>query len=379
MPRTGTTYDGRPLRALLVGTGQMGLAWLRTLAAHPGVTLAGLVDLDERRALGAAIRTGNRQVPIAARLLPLAHDTAADFVINTASPDAHHALSLEALEAALPVLSEKPLAATLPQAVQLTALSSTTGVFLMVAQNRYHHPQLTYVREQVRRLGSVGLISCEFLRAPRFGGFRDSMAHPLLLDMAVHAFDTARDLAGGVPLSVQCEEFNPPWSWYAGAAGACATFTFDGGTRFAYTGSWCSPGLETSWNGHWRVSAERGSVRWDGTTVTVQEAATGGEDPTEHTDGTVAQEPGGLREVLDDFLTALRTGSEPWGACRNNLLSTAMPHAAVAAARGGHRVLVADVLAAAAHDAARDAPPHVAEALAAWRLPEPAASVSAGA
>lgn len=35
------------------------------------------------------------------------------------------------------------------------------------------------------------------------------MDHPLLLDMAVHAFDAARWFLGADPVGVYCEEFNP--------------------------------------------------------------------------------------------------------------------------------------------------------------------------
>ena len=75
--------------------------------------------------------------------------------------------------------------------------------------------------------------------------------------MAIHQFDLARDLIGAEPVSVYCDSYNPAWSWFGGDAAANAVFEFDGGARFSFTGSWCAPGLETSWNGRWRVSAER--------------------------------------------------------------------------------------------------------------------------
>ena len=42
--------------------------------------------------------------------------------------------------------------------------------------------------------GEVGTVTTEFFKAPRFGGFREQMAYPLLVDMAIHQFDLARDL-----------------------------------------------------------------------------------------------------------------------------------------------------------------------------------------
>ena len=83
------------------------------------------------------------------------------------------------------------------------------------------------------------------------------MPFPLLIDMAIHQFDLARDLIGSEPVAVYCNSYNPSWSWFAGDAAAQVQFEFAGGSRFSFSGSWCSPGLETSWNGEWRVSGQR--------------------------------------------------------------------------------------------------------------------------
>ena len=58
---------------------------------------------------------------------------------------------------------------------------------------------------QIARLGRLGLVACDVFKAPHFGGFRDEMAYPLLMDMAIHQFDLARDLIGSEPVSVSCE------------------------------------------------------------------------------------------------------------------------------------------------------------------------------
>ena len=86
------------------------------------------------------------------------------------------------------------------------------------------------------------------------------MDHPLLLDMAIHQLDSARFLLDSDPVAVYCEEYNPAWSWYRGDAGCTAIFEMSSGARYVFTGTWCSPGLETSWNGSWRASAEYGSA-----------------------------------------------------------------------------------------------------------------------
>ena len=162
------------------------------------------------------------------------------------------------------------------------------------------------------------------------------MASPLLLDMAIHQFDMARYLLDADPVSVSCEEYNPAWSWYKGDAAANAVFAMEGGARFTFNGSWCSPGHETSWNGSWRISAERGSVLWDG-------EATPTADPDE------SFEPGedlgqDIAGSLRQFVAALRRGEEPMGRVHANIMSLAMVEAATQSAAQGGRVAIDDVL-----------------------------------
>ena len=68
------------------------------------------------------------------------------------------------------------------------------------------------------------------------------MAHPLLVDMAIHTFDSPAYLLGSEPVSVYCESFNPAWSWFAGDAAAQAVFEIADGARYGSIGSWCSAG-----------------------------------------------------------------------------------------------------------------------------------------
>ncbi|MGI5128181.1 Gfo/Idh/MocA family protein [Pseudonocardia sp. CA-107938] len=344
-----------PLRVVVVGAGMMGQAWLRAVAGSSDVELAGLADLDLDAARAAAPDTevGTDAVELAAR-------TGAEAVIDVTTPVAHHPVTTAALFAGLPVLGEKPVAATLAEALSLAAASEVTGRLFMVSQSRRWNPQVFALRAAIAELGTVGTLTTQFFKAPRFEGFRSTMAHPLLVDMAIHAFDTARFLLGADPVAVYCETSNPPWSWYAGDAAANAVFTMAGGAGYAYSGSWCAPGDETSWNGEWRVSAEKGSAVWDG------------EQPPQSGGAPVEVSPGesGIEAALTAFVDAVRTGSRPSGEVHENVMSLAMVEAAVRSAHTGARVLVDDVL-ADAHAAALAAEQRadVRSALAAWPSP----------
>ncbi|MGO4857600.1 Gfo/Idh/MocA family protein [Arthrobacter sp. 2MCAF14] len=325
--------DGTPLRVVVVGAGGMGRAWLRTVQESPLVELAGIVDLDLDAARAGAAAIGLPDLPVGTGTAQLASDVGAQAVINVTVPVAHHPVTSEALAAGLPVLGEKPVASTVVQGLSLAAASELTGQLFMVSQSRRYNRHLFEAKRLASELGTVGIVSAEFFKAPHFGGFRDAMDHPLLLDMAIHQFDMARFLLDADPLSVFCEEYNPSWSWYRGDAGATAIFEMTGGERFVFTGSWCSPGQETSWNAAWRISGERGTVLWDGDSEPVSSllfpSGTGSEDPGQEIVGS-----------LRDFVVALRTGSTPMGQVHQNIMSLAMVEAAMLSASTGTRVSV---------------------------------------
>jgi predicted dehydrogenase len=348
-----------PLRVVLAGAGLMGRAWRDTIEAAPDVELAGIADIHEPTAREAADALG-RPVAVGTDAVALAAATGARAVVNATVPEAHHPVTTAALFARLDVLGEKPVAPTVAEALSLAAASEVTGRLFMVSQSRRWNPQLFALRAMAEDLGALGALTTEFFRAPHFGGFREEMAHPLLVDMAIHAFDSARFLLGAEPVSAYCETHNPPWSWFAGDAAATAIFEMEGGARYTYTGSWCAPGVQTSWNGVWRLSGEKGSAHWDGD-----------HDPV--LEGDVDLEPrpaapySGIEGALLVFTDALRTGVPPMGEVHENVLSLAMVEAAVRSADTGQRVLLDDVLADAHAEAMRtETHPDVRDALASW-------------
>jgi predicted dehydrogenase len=367
--------DSAPVRVVLVGAGGMGKQWLRTLTASPDVELVGLVDLNLEGASAALEDVGITGIPVARSLTEIAAATGAQAVVNVTIPVAHHPVNVEALFAGLPVLCEKPVAPTVSQALSLVAAAEASGRLLMISQSRRYYRALAALKRQVSELGDVGVVTTNFFKAPHFGGFREEMDHVLLVDMAIHAFDASRYLLDADPVSVYCEEFNPSWSWYAGNAAATAVFEFAGGARYIYTGSWCSDGQETSWNGDWRVSAARGTATWDGAGAPLvqfaPDAASGSGDPTPVDLG--PEVPEEIAGSLAEFVSALRTGDIPSGEVHSNVLSLAMVEAAVRSAETGQRVRIADVLTDAHAAAVRDERiDDLAPVLRSWSTPLPA-------
>jgi predicted dehydrogenase len=358
--RTIPAGPADPLRVVIAGAGGMGRMWLATVAASPEVTLAGLADLDVALAREVADAAGRPDLPVGADAVTLAGRTGAQALINVTVPEAHHPVTTAALFAGLPVLGEKPVAENVSRALSLAAAAEVTGELFMVSQSRRWNPQLATLRAMTARLGAIGTVHTEFFRAERFGGFRERMAQPLLVDMAIHAFDSARFLLGAEPVTAYCQSYNPPWSWYADGANATVVFEMAGGTRYVFTGSWCSPGAITSWNGDWRVSGEKGTALWDGDHEPVLDAEVDGAEP--------AGPPyAGIAGALQVFVRALRTGEPPSGEVHENVMSLAMVEAAVRSAASGRLERLDDVLERAyARALAEETRADVRDALAGW-------------
>ncbi|MFF0264998.1 Gfo/Idh/MocA family protein [Kribbella sp. NPDC004536] len=322
-----------PLRLVQAGAGGMGRAWLRTIAANPSVQLVGLVDLDVEVARAAADEHGYPDVPVATSIDELAVEFEA--LIDVTVPVAHPKVSVEALLSGVPVLCEKPLAETVRECLQMAAASEVSGKLLMVSQSRRYFRAVDAFQRQIAELGPIGTLACEFYKAPHFSGFRERMAEPLLVDMAIHQFDLSRKLIGSEPVSVYCDSYNPSWSWFDGNAAASAIFTYADGTRFTFAGSWCAPGLETSWNGRWRASTPGGTATWDGDNAPVAEP----EVPAP-----LGDEPEEIAGSLVEFVNAVRTGTTPQSEVHSNVVSLAMVEAAVRSANTGAPVRIADIV-----------------------------------
>jgi predicted dehydrogenase len=343
--------EGGTMRSVLVGCGRMSGAWLEAAARIDGLTVAGLVDLDTAAAERQAIKHALPNAVIGRDLVDVLRETKADIVFDVVVPGGRRGVVETALVHGCHVLSEKPMAESLDDARALIAAAQQAGRMHVVIQNRRYLAGVRRLRRFLAggTIGEIAALNCDFFLAPRFGGFREEMAHPLLLDMAIHTFDVGRLLSGDVAEAVYCREWNPPGSWFAHGASAVAVFEMRGGAVFTYRGSWCAEGLQTSWEAQWRIVGTRGTVLWDGDDSLRCEV----HDATTPRDGLFAParsveipplDPadriGGHLGVMQDFWAALHGGPEPETVGHQNIKSLAMVFGAIASAAARARVAI---------------------------------------
>ncbi len=250
------------MRVIQVGLGGMGNAWLQAVQASPVVDYAGFVEINEAIAAAQVEKYKLDGAPVFRSLDEALRALDVEGVINVTPPQFHKAVSITALDAGVPVLSEKPLADTREAALDIVAAAERTGVLHMVTQNYRYKPPIQTLKQALvhGEMGEIGALHVEFFKGPHFGGFREEMAYPLIIDMSIHHFDLMRFLLGSDPISVFGRSWNPPWSWFKGDASAAVLLEFANGVHVSYDGSWCAQGRETSWNANWRFECAAGVV-----------------------------------------------------------------------------------------------------------------------
>lgn len=360
----------------------MGSWWAREIVASGVAELVGVADLVEgapERVIEQSGAADPSAIGVGADGVDLALEVGADIIVNPTVPVAHHPVTVKALHAGIPVLGEKPVTETLPEAISLLAHAEITGTPFMVSQSRRFFRQVRRLRSFVAGHGPTVLTSAFFSLFEEHDGYRRTQLHPLLRDMGIHAFDAARFITGADPVAVTARGARPEWSVYTHDASVSATFEMSDGSLFVYNGTWNARGLPTYWNSDWRIGAQHGTAIWDGMGAPV--LGTADESETERLMAEVAAEeadaaaaaaagdpePDQIAASLVEFVSALREGRTPMCEIHENLLSFAMVEAAVASVDRGERVEVDELLELARAEAIQaETDPEARERMVAW-------------
>ena len=169
----------------VIGVGSLGRHHARHLASFHGVNLVGVHDLDTARALSVAAEAGCAAFTDVDDLLKQVR------AVTIAVPTpAHVDVGLRALEAGVPVLMEKPLAATIDEADQLIDAAERAGVQLQVGHiERFNRA----VRAAQEHFGDI-----RYFESTRLAPFQPRGTDvAVVLDLMIHDLDLVLHLSGG--------------------------------------------------------------------------------------------------------------------------------------------------------------------------------------
>ena len=189
-----------PLRVGLAGLGSMGRNHLRHLSSREDCVLAAVGDPDPGVLADAVAKTGATGF---ADPLVMVTDAEIEAVVIAAPTTAHSPLALAAIERSLPVLVEKPLAATVEEGIELVAAARARGVPLQVGHVERFNPAVLELGRRIAK-GWVGtLYSITSRRAGPFPArIRDV---GVTIDLATHDADILSWVAGERPTRVYAE------------------------------------------------------------------------------------------------------------------------------------------------------------------------------
>lgn len=264
--KKGMVIKMEKLKIVLVGCGTVSDKWLATLLNREDVEIIGLVNRTVKKAEQKKKQFA-LECPVFSDYKEAITTLTPDIVVDTTPPEVHFALDTFALELGCHVLCEKPVSMSIKEVENLRKTVKETGRRVIVLQNRRYLNQIVTLKKILDDglIGKVGAIYSDFFKEAHFGGFRDEMEHPILLEMSIHTFDQARYLLGKNPESVYCTEYNPAYSWYKGDANTSCIFDMEDGIKYHYNASWCVTGKVTSWESEWRITGSKGTAFWDGT------------------------------------------------------------------------------------------------------------------
>jgi predicted dehydrogenase len=169
----------------VIGVGALGQHHARHLAGLREVRLVGIHDIDPIRAQQVAAELGTLVFPEMEALLARVE------AVTVAVPTPVHAeVGLQALELGVPVLMEKPLAATLEEADRLIAAADRRSLQLQVGHIERYNRAL--------RAAEPYLDGPRYLESQRLAPFQPRGTDvAVVLDLMIHDLDLVLHLTGG--------------------------------------------------------------------------------------------------------------------------------------------------------------------------------------
>ena len=176
------------MRAVVVGVGHLGQHHARILASLPGVTLAGVVDIDLERAGQVAAERGTKAYAEVSQV-----PGKIDVAVVAVPTESHARIAQGLLEFGVHTLVEKPITQTVAEADALIAAAKSRGVVLAVGHSERFNPAVLAARPYVK--------DPRFIEVHRLGQMPGrSLDIDVVLDLMIHDLDLILSL---VPSEVE--------------------------------------------------------------------------------------------------------------------------------------------------------------------------------
>ncbi len=320
-----------PLRLGLAGLGSMGRNHLRVISNHPETVLAAVADPTAEALAAAVDQTGAQGFDDPLEMIARAD---LDGVVVAAPTTNHTALALAAIERGLPVLVEKPLAATVDDAIAIVTAARKRGVAVQVGHVERYNPA---VLEMGRLLRAGWLSTIYAITSRRAGPFPARIRDVgVTVDLGTHDVDMLSWIAGERPIRVYAETAQRIHATHEDLTFGLMHFP-SGATGFLDV-DWLTPAKRRSLT----AVGEEGMFELDYLTQRLTFTRCNVERPelisgyaTTFT-GDVAEIPivsvEPLRAQLDEFVRVLRTGDRPYVPGEDGLWAVAIANALLTAA-----------------------------------------------
>jgi predicted dehydrogenase len=338
-----------PIRIIHVGVGVRGRHWLDIVAQHPDFTSVACVDTNEAALHEVRALPGQKHGRFSTSLEDALSKVQADAALITSPSFLHAAHALQALDAGLAVMVEKPLSLNLREAVMVVQRAGSVGHPLMVAENyRFFSAERTVRRlldaEVAGRVGSVVCIDRRDQPSHTQGSWVKSLAYPFLTEIAVHHFDSFRYLFNRQPSSILATSYNPPGSSYDQGAAVGALIELEGGLPIQYAGTMVANRYEYSlW-----IQGEVGDIWTDRKRVWWRAKGRRFFRPVKRVPVPKGDElpypKAGTVSLLNQFRDAVVAGKVPETSGADNLWTLAMVEAGILSSREARQVRIHEVL-----------------------------------
>ncbi|BDT68249.1 1,5-anhydro-D-fructose reductase [Comamonadaceae bacterium OS-1] len=193
------------LKIAVAGAGMIGQAHIAVLAQSHRCTLSAIVD-PSPAAVATAAQAGVPLYPSLAALLAASKpDAKLDGMVLATPNHLHLPQALECMAAGVPILLEKPIAATLDQGLQLQKVAEETQAPVLIGHHRAHSPIMAKAREVVDsgKLGKLVSVmgSAQFFKPDDYfasGPWRTQPGGGPILINLIHEVHNLRMLCGDI-------------------------------------------------------------------------------------------------------------------------------------------------------------------------------------